>query len=517
MQHVLKFHGTNTEVAEIKTFHYHDQRTKSGKIRFGNVVSKYIEADYYLGTTSVISEGTRLDYYQRYDVTNAFVPTQTITDVKIGEFIVYSSTPGKSMCRIVAYDDILKMEVNYSQRLLQLKNSFPMTISSLLSDAAIYAGVSLGQYATLPDVGSARIGYFYAENITVRDIFSYATELEGKDVCVSDSGTIEYHHYDDTSSSFWGGSYEYIICPTDSISYYNRGILLKNMFYKQGSFEEQEYTVTLNDSAIVCRSSGDELAIYAPDGTQDNPYIVKGNLLIDYMLSSDIGMYSFTIAVFNYTQIRELLSHSPFKAKLFPFHCYMESGTTFCLAERNGTVSEVPIMSVDWTNEAVTVECFGGDSTSNEYDSTLGTADENNLLTSAQINDLNSRTSILELMFPVSVANGGTGDTGVQSETTISNIISSGSGFTITSATYKQWGKVAQLYIQAKKATAQTTEASMTVGTVVSAKRPAVLVGMVCTDSSILYSYLAAGGTVSARGTWAADATKTFAATYILP
>ncbi len=117
----------------------------------------------------------------------------------------------------------------------------------------------------------------------------------------------------------------------------------------------------------------------------------------------------------------------------------------------------------------------------------------------------------------VPVYMGGTGQTDVESVTTISNVITAGSGFSITNATYKQWGKVAQLYFQASKTAAQTSEASMTVGTVVSGKRPAVLAGMICTDTAINYTYLAAGGTVSARGTWAAGATKTFVATYILP
>lgn len=513
MQHILKLHGTGTEVTEIKTFHYHDQRTKSGQVRLGNVVSKYIEAEYYLGTTLAIQEGTRLDYYQRFDTTSDFEPTQTPTDVKIGEFTVFSSTPTKTTCVLVAYDDILKMNVNYSQRLLQLKNNFPMTIANLLSDAASYAGVTLGTDAILDgSIDNARVGYFYTEDITVRDIFSYATELAGKDVCMTADGEVGYYQYGGLliGLDFWGDSLNYIICPTDQTEYYNRGVLLKNMFYKQDSFEEQEYTVNLNDSVAVYRSNGDELAEYYPSGTRNNPYIIKGNLLIDYILSSDIGQYSYSIAAYNYVPIRELLAHKPFKAKLFPFHCYMESGTFFCLAESDGTVSEVPVMSVDWTNEAVTVELFGGDVTSTEYDSSYGTTVDKDVLRSAQINELYSR-------FPVSVENGGSGQTGIESEATISNVITAGSGFTITNVSYKQWGKVVQLYVQATKTEAQTASASMTVGTVVSGKRPSVLAGAVCTDTSINYAYVAAGGALSARGTWAANAEKTFVATYILP
>lgn len=130
--------------------------------------------------------------------------------------------------------------------------------------------------------------------------------------------------------------------------------------------------------------------------------------------------------------------------------------------------------------------------------------------------DGNAKIYTLVLGRPLAIEGGGTGQSDVMSDTTISNIITAGSGFAITNATYKQWGKVAQLYFQASKTEAQTTATSMTVGTVIAGKRPAVLVGAVCTDASITYAYVAAGGAVSARGTWAAGATKTFAATYIL-
>lgn len=120
--------------------------------------------------------------------------------------------------------------------------------------------------------------------------------------------------------------------------------------------------------------------------------------------------------------------------------------------------------------------------------------------------------------FPLTIAQGGTGSTGVDAESTISNIITAASGFTIIAANYRQWGKIAQIYFQARKAEAQTTAASMTLGTVVTGKRPVLLCSVVCADSStITTAFLSAAGVVTASGTWAANGVKTFVATYLLP
>ena len=120
--------------------------------------------------------------------------------------------------------------------------------------------------------------------------------------------------------------------------------------------------------------------------------------------------------------------------------------------------------------------------------------------------------------FPLTIAQGGTGSTGVDAESTISNIIAAASGFAITSANYRQWGKIAQIYFQARKAEAQTTAASMTLGTVVTGKRPVLLCSVVCADSStITAAFLSTAGVVTASGTWAANGVKTFVATYLLP
>lgn len=116
----------------------------------------------------------------------------------------------------------------------------------------------------------------------------------------------------------------------------------------------------------------------------------------------------------------------------------------------------------------------------------------------------------------LAIGDGGTGQTGVTSTTTVSDIISAASGLSIVSATYTQWGKIAQINVVVKKTAAVTTATDITLGTLVSGKRPSVACGAICSSSTISHSYITTSGSVVANGTWAANTQKTIMATYIL-
>lgn len=70
------------------------------------------------------------------------------------------------------------------------------------------------------------------------------------------------------------------------------------------------------------------------------------------------------------------------------------------------------------------------------------------------------------------ITSGGSGQTGTVTETTISDIITAGTGITISAANFARWGKVAMLQLAFKKSTATATGASITIGTVKNGYRP---------------------------------------------
>ena len=118
---------------------------------------------------------------------------------------------------------------------------------------------------------------------------------------------------------------------------------------------------------------------------------------------------------------------------------------------------------------------------------------------------------------PITVAQGGSGQTAVTSVTTASSIVTAASGFTVASASYYQWGKIVQIRMQFKKTAAQSTAAEMTLGTIVSGKRPIQTCATTCNSGTINTVTIGSNGNVIANGTWAANAEKGFFATYILP
>ena len=97
----------------------------------------------------------------------------------------------------------------------------------------------------------------------------------------------------------------------------------------------------------------------------------------------------------------------------------------------------------------------------------------------------------------LAVNRGGTGQSSVDTESTISNVISASSGITVSAAAYRKWGKFVQLNVDFKRSSAISNNTSVTVGTVASGKRP-VAIASGGNGSSII-AYCNSSGTLSVR------------------
>ena len=119
---------------------------------------------------------------------------------------------------------------------------------------------------------------------------------------------------------------------------------------------------------------------------------------------------------------------------------------------------------------------------------------------------------------PLALNAGGTGQTGITTVTTISQVITAGSGITINSVRYSVWGKVVSLYVSFKRSSAIPANGTVTVGTVVSGKRPTTAVGG---GSYHMAGYIEADGTITLRNVQgsqiAADTNRGVGFTYLLP
>ena len=116
------------------------------------------------------------------------------------------------------------------------------------------------------------------------------------------------------------------------------------------------------------------------------------------------------------------------------------------------------------------------------------------------------------------IANGGTGQSSVSTESTVSTLITAASGTTITAATFKQWGKLAMLTVSFKRTSSWAANAQVDVGTVKTGYRPALLVNG---GNANVIAHLNGSGVMRARNmTGAAIATTTqqdIGFTFLLP
>lgn len=113
---------------------------------------------------------------------------------------------------------------------------------------------------------------------------------------------------------------------------------------------------------------------------------------------------------------------------------------------------------------------------------------------------------------------GGTGQTGVTTETTVGDVLSAATGWTVTSVDYKQWGKLAMLNVWATNSSAISANTTSQIATINSGKRPAtsapVQVWLSATNRAVLQS----DGSLSIRGSSqiSAETGFTFIAVYLL-
>lgn len=104
----------------------------------------------------------------------------------------------------------------------------------------------------------------------------------------------------------------------------------------------------------------------------------------------------------------------------------------------------------------------------------------------------------------LAINRGGTGQTAVEEETTISTVITAGTGNTINSVSYNKWGKMVMVNIVFTRSSAIAANATITLGTMKSGYRPKVM----ATGGSAHYAgHMASGGAITIRNITGASRT----------
>lgn len=618
MRHKIVRADGETVITEFKSFRYVEQVNDESNLRYGTIISSFIEAEVYGSPSSAVQEGEVLTYYQVFDTDNSFnpLPEGQTNELKIGVFTARVTLPQRNTYRFTAFDNISKLDVDFSSVLKANERNFPMSVAALTTLVANTANVTieLGNCPLHYLGNDVKVQFFYADGITCRQIISYIVEVSGSNIYCLPNGTIVAQGYvSDRSLTiplpdfWWQDNYHYIICPTDTVTYtgtdsVGNPITLIPVYYKQDGFEKANYTCETLDTFSVKKTSGEE--VWGMIG--QNPYDIyeiNSNPIVDHITLSDmIDWDDIMMVVDGEVEDQTLKGIVPFTIHLFPFRNPFRAGeflpyiqgsdgvrfrslimkmevtdseaVLYCYGNEKWHVSSQLTRTSDEMNVAImgsTVSKSGDTMTGNLYieksngGSTLylkdptvtqGTAPsatkilgalhfytDNSVALGSLLNQYTAEEKSQTILRARNVVSGSnvnntlqlevdaSGNKSVtisdvdawlvalglttQSTSTVSDILTSGTGITITSAQFATFGKVAQLRIVFTRSSA-VASGNTTIATLASGKRPVFNALATCHTNHDLVAYVNANGSVAVNGSIAANTSYTVYSTYIL-
>ena len=258
---LLLSNGTELKGGEagstIKALTLHTAVNSGQEFTIGSAFSDYIEAEIWAdpGGSLQITAGDALTYYRQDDAGNR---------TKVGVFYAEKPTRTKrNSYKVTAYDTMSKLDADFSGWLHANQAQFPKTIWQLVQLACQRAGVTLAS-SSLPINGSYSVQAFYADDLTCRQIISWAAEAAGCYAHMNADGKLQFLTYTDKRSTAK-------ITP-DGVS--------NSTAYYADSLSYEDYTVKAIEKVQIRQSDSDVGVIYPDSTTATNTYAVQGNLLL---------------------------------------------------------------------------------------------------------------------------------------------------------------------------------------------------------------------------------------------
>ena len=241
----------------VKSLTLHTAVNAGQEFTIGSAFSDYIEAEIWADPDGSlqITAGDALTYYRQDDAGNR---------TKVGVFYAEKPTRTKrNSYKVTAYDTMSKLDADFSGWLHANQAQFPKTIWQLVQLACQRAGVALAS-SSLPINGSYSVQAFYADDLTCRQIISWAAEAAGCYAHMNADGKLQFLTYTDKRSTAK-------ITPdgaSNSTAYY------------ADSLSYEDYMVKAIEKVQIRQSDSDVGVIYPDSTTATNTYAVQGNLLL---------------------------------------------------------------------------------------------------------------------------------------------------------------------------------------------------------------------------------------------
>ena len=314
----------------------------------GSAYSDYIEAEIWAdpGGSLQITAGDVLTYYRLDDAGNR---------TKVGIFYAEKPTRTKrNSYKVTAYDTMSKLDADFSGWLRANQAQFPKTIWQLVQLACQRAGVTLAGIS-LPINGSHSVQAFYADDLTCRQIISWAAEAAGCYAHMNADGKLQFLTYTDKRSTAK-------ITP-DSVS--------NSTAYYADSLSYEDYTVKAIEKVQIRQSDSDVGVIYPDSTTATNTYAVQGNLLLTTGTEANLKS-----VVQNLYNVLKNVTYTPCKVSV-PSSSGLACGQIVHVKDARGREFDTYLMSATISSGKASFESVG--SASRESSSAVNSQSYKNL------------------------------------------------------------------------------------------------------------------------------------------
>ena len=332
----------------VKSLTLHTAVNAGQEFAIGSAFSDYIEAEIWADPDGSlqITAGDALTYYRQDDAGSR---------TKVGVFYAEKPTRTKrNSYKVTAYDTMFKLDADFSGWLHANQAQFPKTIWQLVQLACQRAGVTLAS-SSLPINGSYSVQAFYADDLTCRQIISWAAEAAGCYAHMNADGKLQFLTYTDKRSTAK-------ITPdgaSNSTAYY------------ADSLSYEDYAVKAIEKVQIRQSDSDVGVIYPDSTTATNTYAVQGNLLLTTGTEANLK----TVAQNLYNVLKNV-TYTPCKVSV-PSSSGLACGQIVHVKDARGREFDTYLMSATISSGKASFESVG--SASRESSSAVNSQSYKNL------------------------------------------------------------------------------------------------------------------------------------------
>ena len=332
----------------VKSLTLHTAVNAGQEFTIGSAFSDYIEAEIWAdpGGSLQITAGDALTYYRQDDAGNR---------TKVSVFYAEKPTRTKrNSYKITAYDTMSKLDADFSGWLHANQAQFPKTIWQLVQLACQRAGVALAS-SGLPINSSYSVQAFYADDLTCRQIISWAAEAAGCYAHMNADGKLQFLTYTDkrrTAKITPDGASNSTAYYADSLSY-------------------EDYTVKAIEKVQIRQSDSDVGVIYPDSTTATNTYAVQGNLLLTTGTEANLKS-----VVQNLYNVLKNVTYTPCKVSV-PSSSGLACGQIVHVKDARGREFDTYLMSATISSGKASFESVG--SASRESSSAVNSQSYKNL------------------------------------------------------------------------------------------------------------------------------------------